>query len=61
MGNTATDCGLQISVLTWKKFSFNLFDYEDNDYSRTEMKVDCAGYLKRKGLEIGFGREQKEG
>jgi hypothetical protein len=59
MGNTATDCHLQISALTWNKFSFNLFDYEANDYSRTEMKVDCGGYLKRKGVEIDFGIEGK--
>lgn len=60
MGNTTTNSRLTISTLTWLRFSYNLFDYESNDYSRTNLKVDCEGYLIRKGIDIHFVPECKE-
>lgn len=60
MGTTSTDCYLSISTLTWKSFSFNLFDYESTDYSRTNLKVDCQGFLKRKACEIDFAPDFKD-
>lgn len=60
MGISTSDCRLNISTLTWNRFSFNLFDYESSDYSRTNLKIDCQGFLTRKGFDIDFSEELKD-
>ena len=45
---------LAIDTLTWTKFSYNLFDYESLEYSRTNLKIEGEGFLIRRGFDIDF-------